>query len=898
MKIHHLTIHEAFKSLNSGPGGLSQVEARRRVLEFGPNRVEKLKKQPLAFNFIKGFTHFFALILWVAAGLAFIAEWKDPGTGMATLGFAILGVILINALFSFTQEFRAERAISALQRLLPHLVKALRDGKMMQISVEELVPGDLILLEEGDDIPADCRLVQAFGVRVNNATITGESLAKARNEHPSQEEDLTQSKNILLAGTSMVSGQAKALVFSTGMHTEFGKIAHLTQTAGEALSPLQKEIIRLSRMIALQAIGLGVVFFFIGQTLGLYFWQNFIFAMGIIVALVPEGLLPTITLALAMGSQRMARRNALIRYLPSVETLGSATVICTDKTGTLTQNRMAVKKLFLSDQFYSLAELGQHPDLNTAHRPFFEVAFLCENVKETEREGKKQLLGDPMEIALIRMASRAISDLAMFPKVDEIPFDSDRKRLSTLHQTPRGFVLYTKGALEVLLPLCHQIQIGAEIYPLTRSLREKLLKAQESMADEGLRVLAFAHRSIPEGYDRQHLEEEMILLGLVGLEDPPRPEVPGAIQKCKEAGIRAIMITGDHPHTARSIAKQIGLVQSSTPVMITGDQLRRLSDAQLQLALDAPEIIFARVGADQKMRIVSALKRKKEIVAVTGDGVNDAPALRQADIGIAMGITGTDVAREAADMILMDDNFASIIAAVEEGRAVYENIKKFLTYILTHNIAELVPYLAFALFKIPLPLTIIQILAVDLGTDTLPALGLGAEKPEPGTMKRPPRSSKERLWNWPLISRAYLFLGIIEAVAAMGAFFFVLYGTGWEYGQVLARNDFLYLQSTTACLSAIIVMQVVNVFLCRSDKDSAFSFGFFNNKLLLLGVLAEIVLILLIDYTRWGNLIFGTAPIPKEVWLFVLPFALGMLVLEEFRKWVVRRRITTPGSSP
>jgi calcium-translocating P-type ATPase len=889
MKIHHLAVHEAFKSFNSSPEGLSQVEASRRIFEFGPNRVEKLKKQSLVFNLLKGFTHFFALILWVAAGLAFLAEFKDPEKGMAILGLAILGVILINALFSFTQEFRAERAISALQRLLPHLVKALRDNKIMQIPAEELVPGDLILLEEGDDVPADCRLVQAFGVRVNNATITGESLAKARNEHPSQEEDLIQSKNILLAGTSMVSGQAKALVFATGMHTEFGKIAHLTQTAGEALSPLQKEIIFLSRVVALLATGLGVVFFLIGQTLELSFWENFVFAIGIIVANVPEGLLPTVTLALAMGSQRMARRNALIRYLPSVETLGSATVICTDKTGTLTQNRMEVKKLFLSDQFYSPAELGQYPDLKTVHCPFFEVAFLCENVKETEKEGKKELLGDPMEIALVRMASRTVSDLVMFPKVDEIPFDSDRKRLSTLHQTPRGFVLYTKGALEALLPLCHQVQIGAEIYPLTSELKEKFLKAQESMADEGLRVLAFAHRPIPEGYDRQHLEEEMILSGLVGLEDPPRPEVPGAIQKCKEAGIKVIMITGDHPHTAKAIAKQIGLVQSSTPVMMTGEQLRRISDAQLQLALDAPEIIFARVGADQKMRIVSALKRKKEIVAVTGDGVNDAPALRQADIGIAMGIVGTDVAREAADMILMDDNFASIVAAVEEGRAVFENIRKFLTYILTSNIPEIVPYLAFVLFKIPLPLTIIQILAVDLGTDMLPALGLGTEKSEPGTMKKPPRSSKERLWNWPLIFRAYLFLGIMEAAAAMAAFFFVLYGAGWQYGQVLARNDFLYLQATTACLSAIIVMQVVNVFLCRSDKDSVFSLGIFSNKLILWGIIAEITLILFIDYTSWGNLLFGTAPIPAAVWLFTVPFAVGMLAFEEFRKWLVRQ---------
>jgi magnesium-transporting ATPase (P-type) len=409
------------------------------------------------------------------------------------------------------------------------------------------------------------------------------------------------------------------------------------------------------------------------------------------------------------------------------------------------------------------------------------------------------------------------------------------------------------------------------------------------MAAEGLRVLAFATRPVSEGYDRLHLEEEMVLTGLVGLEDPPRPEVPGAIQRCKEAGIKVIMVTGDHPHTASAIAREIGLIKSDSPMIITGDQLRRFSPAQLQLALDAPEIIFARVGADQKMRIVETLKRKKEVVAVTGDGVNDAPALKMADIGIAMGITGTDVAREASDMILLDDNFASIVGAIEEGRAVFSNIQKFLTYILTSNIPELAPYLAFALVKIPLALTIIQILAVDLGTDMLPALALGVEKPETGLMQRPPRSPKERLWNRGLIFRAYLFLGVMEAVAAMAAFFFVLHRGGWSYGQDLAWSDPLYLQATTACLSAIILMQVVNVFLCRSDRESVFSFGFFGNRFILLGIAVEIGLILLIDYTPWGNRIFGTAPISAEVWLFVVPFAVGMLVLEEVRKWLIRR---------
>lgn len=494
-----------------------------------------------------------------------------------------------------------------------------------------------------------------------------------------------------------------------------------------------------------------------------------------------------------------------------------------------------------------------------------------------------------MEVALVEMANKAIPVVEDYPRLDEIPFDSDRKRLSSLHRTSLGPVLYTKGALEMLLPLCRQVLRNGDIQPLASDLKDDFLRAEETMATEGLRVLAFAYRPVSEGYDRLHLEEEMILTGLVGLSDPPRPEVPGAIRKCEEAGIKVIMVTGDHPHTASAIAREIGLVRSDAPRIITGDQLQRLSPAQLQLALDAPEIIFARVGADQKMRIVEALKRKKEVVAVTGDGVNDAPALKRADIGIAMGITGTDVAREASDMILLDDNFASIVGAIEEGRAVFSNIRKFLTYILTSNIPELAPYLAFALVKIPLALTIIQILAVDLGTDMLPALALGVEKPEPGLMQRPPRASKERLWNWALIFRAYLFLGVMEAVAAMAAFFFVLRDGGWSHGRELAWNDPLYLQATTACLSAIIVMQVVNVFLCRSDHESVFSFGFFSNRFILWGIAAEIGLILLIDYTPWGNRIFGTAPISAAVWLFVIPFAVGMLALEEIRKRLIRK---------
>jgi calcium-translocating P-type ATPase len=889
MKIHQFEVEDALASLHSRHSGLTVVEVTKRLKEYGKNQIDEVRGESLLWLFAKEFLHFFALILWLAAGLAFFAESRQPGEGMQMLGYAILGVILINGLFSFWQQFRAERAIGALQKLLPSYVKVLRDNTIQQIFAADLVPGDILVLQEGDNVPADCRLLEAFSLRVNNATVTGESLPQARDAVPSNEESLEHSRNTLLAGTSVVSGEGRALVFATGMHTEFGKIAHLTQTAVKTESPLQREIMRLSRIIAMLAVSLGVIFFIVGHSVGLSFWANFMFAIGIIVANVPEGLLPTVTLSLAMATQRMAKRNALIRHLPSVEALGSATVICTDKTGTLTQNKMSVRTIYLQDRFFTPIQLQREPEIVQSQRRFFENALLCQSLKETMTNGQWHAFGDPMELALVHTAKTCLGEKIAYPKINEVAFDTDRKRLSTIHQTPKNVVLYCKGAVETVLPLCTQLQNDGKILEMTAQERQKIIGAQEEMADKGLRVLAFAWREIDEGHNSESQENELTFCGLVGLEDPPRPEVAEAMQKCHEAGIKVIMVTGDHPHTAVAIGKQIGQVLSDNPVVITGDELCKLSETQLRLALDAPDIIFARVAADQKMRIVAALKKKNHIVAVTGDGVNDAPALKLADIGIAMGISGTDVAKEAADMILLDDNFASIIAAIEEGRAVYENIRKFLTYILSSNIPEIVPYLMFALFKIPLPLTIIQILVIDLGTDMVPALGLGSGKPEPESMKRPPRAHGERLLDWKLLCRAYFFLGVFEAVIAMGAYFFVLKSGAWEWGMDLAMNSTLYLQATTACFSAIIITQIVNVFLCKMPSHSIFHGKFFDNPIILWGITLEIALMVFIDYTPWGNYVFGTAPLDAMTWLVIIPMALVMLILEELRKFSVKQ---------
>ena len=887
MRIHQFSVAEALASVRSSAAGLSSGEALHRLREFGANHVAVAARAPLALRLLQEFTHLFSVILWIAAGLAFLADWSNPGLGMARVGYAVIAVILVSGVFSFWQEYRIEQTLAALRKLLPQQVAALRDGRLMQLPIEQLVPGDIVLLGQGDIVPADCRLIEAFALRVNLATVTGESAAKTRDELPSPEEELIRSRNILLAGTSLVSGNGKAVVFATGASTEFGKIAHLTQTAGEAVSPLRKELAHLSRLIIILAVVIALAFFGIAALIGVPFWQDFLFSIGIIIAMVPEGLLPTLTLALVLAAQRMARRNVLIRHLASVETLGSATVICTDKTGTLTENRMRVEELLLGLERQSAATVGVlaaegHPEL-------FAAARLCHDLKESGQAGRSQLLGDPMEVAIVEMARRVLPEPSVARRLHEIPFDADRMRQSVVVETPAGPVLYCKGAPESLLPLCGRIFAAGRTIPLDAAGRATIVSTQEAMANRGLRVLAFASRHLSLPYDDATLENELVFQGLMGLEDPPRAQVPEAIVKCREAGIRVIMVTGDHPDTATAIARSIGLVHSESPLVVTGEQLQRLSATQLQLALDAPEIIFARVAADQKMRIVTALKNKQHIVAVTGDGVNDAPALKAAHIGIAMGQAGSDVAKEAADMVLLDDNFASIVNAVEEGRAVFQNIRKFLTYVLVHNVAELVPYLAFALFRIPLPLTPIQALSIDMGSDSLTALGLGVERADAEIMRRPPRPQGERLLNLSLALRAYLFLGLIEAAAAMAAFLFVLYGAGWRYGKILAASDPLYLQATTATLSAIIVMQVVNVFLCRSSVRSLFSTGLFGNRLILWGVALEIALILLIDYTPWGNTLLGTAPIPAAVWLFVLPFAVAMLLMEELRKWLSRR---------
>ena len=880
MKIHNLSRAEVLEALLTSERGISEPEAAKRLHEYGPNEIKEVRKKPLYLRFIAQLTHFLALLLWIASGFCFMSEYLHPGEGMLSLGIAILGVIFINAVFTFIQEYRAEKALEALKKMLPFNVKALRAGVQKEVPAKEVVPGDVILLNEGDKVPADSRVIDSNRLMVNNSALTGESDSKLRAGGP-YDTDYPESPNIVFAGTMVASGSGKAVVFSTGMSTEFGKIAHLTSAIDPGLSPLQKEIVKVTRIVALIAITTGVSFFGIGSLMGRGFWQNFLFAVGILIANVPEGLLPTVTLSLAMGSQRMARKKALIKTLSSVETLGAVTVICTDKTGTLTRNRMEVQSVWTVD------------GLGSSMKHLMKAAYLCNNAVCEEGQYK----GDPTETAILRAARKIPGDIRS-ERISEIPFDSDRKRMTTLNLTDGELSVFTKGALETVMPLCGKVVAGEGILPLNDAIRANVMVFYNSMMDKGLRVIAFAYKKMdresgakiqeernnPEG----ELESNLTFIGLMGLEDPPRPEVPDALRKCDEAGIKTIMVTGDASRTALTIARQIGLVKEN-PRVIEGTELNGMSDSSLRSALEAGVIIFARMTPSHKMRIVSVLKDEGERVAVTGDGVNDAPALKKADIGIAMGISGTDVAKEAADMVLLDDNFATIVNAIEEGRGVFENLRKFITYIFASNIPELVPYLAYALLNIPLPLTIMQILAIDLGTDIFPALALGVEKPAQDIMKQPPRGPEVRLLNFNVLSRAYLFLGPIEAAAGLYGFFYVLGAGGGQGGQMLAADNMLYMQATTACLGAIIASQVGNVFTCRSFKESIFKLGFFSNRLLLIGIVAEIIISAFIIYNPLGNRFFGTAPLEAAVWLSLAPFCIVVLAADEIRKFYLRQ---------
>jgi Ca2+-transporting ATPase len=966
-----LPIDQVYKSLTTSVQGLSASEADLRLHQFGPNQLPEPAHRPLWLRFTDQLTHFMALLLWVAGILAFI-------THTPALGWAIWSVIWINAIFSFWQEFRAEQALAALKNVLPNQVRVYRQGDLVQIPAAELVRGDVMQLEEGDRISADARLVSAESLYLDLSVLTGESLPVARNPHPVRpretlalrsgkpldyqgEQPLQETlnpaevSNLVLAGATVSSGRGTAVVYATGTQTEFGQVARLTTGVKREPSTLEVEVTHIVRVITAIAVTMGgVVFILTSLLVGMELKESFIFAIGIIVALVPEGLLPTVTLSLAIGVQRMAKRNALVRRLSAVETLSAVTVICTDKTGTLTKNEMTVRHLWLPPMAEEtpgdnpdstdllpgqirVTGSGYDPTAGQIHLPphsplawktnlLLTGAALCSNARliHLTAPSRWQEMGDPTEAALIVAAAKAGLNLEhlqqRYPRQREIPFDSRRRMMTVVLSWPgydcpsplfqgESLVVFTKGAPLEVVRHCQTILRDGVVGDLHPQVWQEVVNANDALSRQGFRVLGLAARGGGEelrDMKTQDLEQGLTFIGLVAMFDPPRPEVPEAIAQCHQAGIRVTMVTGDYGLTAEAIATQIGLLagneESHEPVrVITGETMGHLSDAQLQQMVKyRSRLVFARMSPEHKLRLVEAYKATGAVVAVTGDGVNDAPALRSAHIGIAMGLNGTDVAREASDIVLTDDNFATIVAAIEQGRTVYRNIRKFITYILASNVAEMVPFLAMVVLKIPPALVIMQVLAIDLGTDMVPALALGAEAAEVGIMEQPPRRKHQPLMDAGLLCRAFLWLGVIEAILGMVAFFWVWYSQGYDLVALQAVTASLlshsapaplvaiYAQSTTLTLAAIVAGQSGNVLACRSETTSIWRLGLFSNPLIWAGIAFEWILIAAIVSLPPLQSIFFTAPLNPGQWAILLLCPPILLGLEEGRKAIAR----------
>jgi sodium/potassium-transporting ATPase subunit alpha len=854
----------AFELQSDLTQGLTKEEAAARLARYGPNLLRRAYRVPWYLKLMGNLFSFFAILLWIAAALCFV-----PGVDLPQLGFAILTVILVNGLFAFLQEYKSDRALEMLQQLIAQRCRVIREGKLRELEARELVPGDVIILEEGDLVPADARLLEAFEVEVDNSSLTGESTPAHR--YKSDQPILISGRflwielpNIVFAGTSLIRGHARAVVFGTGMNSEIGKIANLTQQIQVEQSPLQKQLRTTVYAIAALAGSLGLVFLLLGWLVaGLSFLEAFVFFIGLFVANVPEGLLPTVTLSLAMGVQRMAKRHALVKTLPAVETLGCTTVICCDKTGTLTQNLMMVTEVAVEGRVIHVSGVGYQPrgdftvDGNvlslegishwTTLRRLLECAFICNNARLEKSQAEYRVIGDPTEGALVCLAEKA-GIRGTYLRLHLNPFESIRKRMSVIVKRNQFDepVVYVKGAPLETLQRCDRILIGNEVRPLNDEDRRQIGQQNDSMASRGLRVLAFAYRDGAElqstAYDSDRVEDRLIFLGLAALSDPVRPEVPEAIRACHTAGIRVMMVTGDYALTAASIGKQIGLGRSAPLQAYTGAQVSEMDDDKLRSILARGETIFARVAPEHKLRIVSLLKTMGEIVAVTGDGVNDAPALKRADIGVAMGLRGNDVAKEAAHMILTDDNFSSIVAAIEEGRAIFENIKRFMAYIFNSNPQEMYPYIFWVLFpNIPLAMTVMGVLAVDVGTDLIPAMGLGIEPPEEGIMERPPRRRDEKLLSLNFILRSYFVQGSLLALSCYATYYYMGWVLGaWRPGLGVSSMppspegfrfqdaSQAYLQTLTAYFFPTVTTQIANVLCKRSWKSSLFSRNFLN----------------------------------------------------------------------
>ncbi|MEE1786690.1 cation-transporting P-type ATPase [Streptomyces sp. SP17BM10] len=879
-----------FRDLRTSAGGLTEREAARRRTVYGPNALTRRETRRWPRELARQFTHPLALLLAFAAVLA-------AASGAPNVAAAIVAVILLNAALAFAQERQAERAVEALADFLPDEATVVRGGRPRPVPATDLVPGDVLVVEEGDRVSADARLLSG-GVEVDLSTLTGESVPVFRSADLTDASGpLLDARDLLFSGSACTGGQARAVVTATGMHTELGRIAALSQRTRREESPLEQQVKRVARLIAVIAVGVGLAFLPMGLAAGLSLSAAVAFAIGLLVANVPEGLLPTITLALASGVRDLARRGAVVKRLSAVETLGSTTVICTDKTGTLTENRMRVTAVWTP---------GAPPD-GEVPTPDGAVLALADAAATCTTADPEAGHGDPTELALLDLAARLGTGRPPDARDHErralFRFDPHVKLMTTADARDGTTVLHTKGAPEEVLTHATQLLEHGTVRPLTPGDRTAVVEAVGRLAARGLRVLAVARRALPPGAApparREDAERDLCLTGLVAMADPPRTEVADAIGQAHRAGITVHVVTGDNGLTAAAVAEQVGIGRRGMRI-VTGTELDALGDDRLDALLArGEEVIFARTSPEAKLRIADALRAEGHTVAMTGDGVNDAPALRRADIGVAMGRAGTEVARESATMVLTDDNFATIVAAVEEGRRTYDNIRKFIVYIFSHAVPEVVPFLVFALAggAVPLPLTVMQILAIDLGTDTLPALALGRERAEPGLMDRPPRPRSERVIRPAMLARAWGFLGLISAALVMGGYFLTLHLGGWHPGDPTGPGSPLHLhyqQATTVAWLGIVACQIGTAFAARTDRAPLRAVGVLGNRQLLGGIGFSLVFAAAIVYLPALHGVFGTAALSPAQLLTVAPFPFLVWGADELRRAVVRHRKAAP----
>ncbi|MBI4826583.1 MAG: cation-translocating P-type ATPase [Nitrospirae bacterium] len=879
MNWHQKKINEVVDELKSSLQGISSEEADKRLGEYGPNELkEKAKKTPLMM-FFDQFKDFMIMVLIAAAVISgFIGELSDT--------IAIIVIVVINAVIGFIQEYRAEKAMAALKKMAAPFATAIRNGVPETVPASLLVPGDVVILEAGKIMPADMRLIESAQLKVEEAALTGESEAVLKHTHALHDEHLPlgDRKNITYKGTFATYGRGAGIIVATGMNTELGKIATMLQEEEEVKTPLQKRLASFGQKLAIAVLAICAIVFSIGVMRGEDPMLMLLTAISLAVAAIPEALPAVITISLALGAKKLVQQNALIRKLPAVETLGSVTYICSDKTGTLTLNKMTVEELYIDNEIVK-TKASQPQNFKTSPSSLLMTALALSNDAVFDKDGK--LIGDPTETALFDIADKnGFNKLELekeLPRVAEIPFDSDRKCMTTFHMTPPipplvrggegGVISFTKGAIDVLLDRSDNILTSDGLKPINK---EEIVKSGNRMAADGLRVLCVAMRKwdkLPDDMSHEHVEAGLTIIGLTGMMDPPREEAKEAVAMCVRAGIKPVMITGDHPITAREIAKRLGIIDDDPRTIITGRELDKLTMEEFEERVEHIRV-YARVAPEQKLKIVKALQDKGQFVAMTGDGVNDAPALKRSDIGVAMGITGTDVSKEASDMILLDDNFATIVKAVKEGRKIYDNIRKFVKYLLTTNSGEIWTLFLAPLVGLPIPLLPIHILWINLVTDSLPALALSAEPAEGDVMNRPPRHPKESIFAYGLGIHA-IWVGLL-----MGGV--VLFVQAWSINTGHAHWQTMVF--TVLCLT-----QLGHVLAIRSEKQSLFTIGLFTNKFLLGAVVLTFILQMATIYVPAFNSVFKTEPLTLSELALTLALSSVVFVAVEIEKWFKRR---------